>query len=439
MLGQREDAELDVLVVGGGAAGVPAAIQAASMGGRTMLVEKNGALGGTTTVAGVALPGLFHAWGHQVIAGIGWRMVTKAVQVAGDVLPDFSDWRRPHYKLQVPVSAALYAGVLDAEVLQAGVDLRLHTMLGALEPKDDGWTVTLCDKEGLYTVRARRIVDCSGDADAAALAGLERLRNEQRQPGTIMVRFGGYDLDRLDIDALDAAHAQAVASGALRAEDLSMTERPMARFLRGHGENAIHVTGIEGGTSLTRTAAEIEGRRTLARIYGFLRRQPGLERVSIESWAVECGIRETFTIDGHERITVQDYVSGRRWEDAVSHSFYPIDVHQPDGDGIDIRPLEYGTVPSIPRGAMIPRGSAHLIVAGRAVAGDQEANSAYRVQASCMAMGQAAGANAALSASAGVPMSSVPLVSLRDELRAGGAILPGDVAIAPLASAQSRS
>ncbi len=136
---------------------------------------------------------------------------------------------------------------------------------------------------------------------------------------------------------------------------------------------------------------------------------------------------------------MHDYVSGRRWEDAVSHSFYPIDVHQPDGDGIDIRPLEYGTVPSIPRGAMIPRGSAHLIVAGRAIAGDQEANSAYRVQASCMAMGQAAGANAALSARAGVPMSSVPLASLREQLRAGGAILPGDVAIAPLASAQSRS
>ena len=134
MLGKREGAEIDVLVVGGGAAGVPAAIQAASMGARTMLVEKNGALGGTTTVAGVALPGLFHAWGHQVIAGIGWRLVTTAVRVAGDVLPDFSDWRLPHYKLQVPVNAALYAGVLDAEVLQAGVDPRLPTMVGAVEP-----------------------------------------------------------------------------------------------------------------------------------------------------------------------------------------------------------------------------------------------------------------------------------------------------------------
>lgn len=438
-LRQREGTEIDVLVIGGGAAGVPAAIQAASMGARTMLVEKNGALGGTTTVAGVALPGLFHAWGHQVIAGIGWRMVTRAVQVAGDTLPDFSDWRKPHYKLQVPVSAPLYAGVLDAEIVGAGVDLRLHTMLGALEATADGWAVTLCDKEGLYTVRTRRIVDCSGDADAVALAGGERLRNEERQPGTIMVRFGGYDLDQLDIDALDAAYERAVASGELRAEDLSMSEHPMARFLRGRGENAIHVTGIEGGTSLSRTAAEIEGRRTLARIYGFLRRQPGLERVTIESWAVECGIRETFTIDGLERITVQDYVTGRRWEDAVSHSFYPIDVHQPDGDGIDIRPLEYGTVPSIPRGAMIPRGSEHLMVAGRAIAGDQEANSAYRVQASCMAMGQAAGANAALSATLGVSMNSVPLGQLHDHLRAGGAILPGDVEIRPLVSAQRSS
>nr|WP_281230828.1 FAD-dependent oxidoreductase [Tessaracoccus oleiagri] len=422
---------LDVLVIGGGAAGVPAAIQAASMGMRTMLVEKNGALGGTTTVAGVALPGLFHAWGQQVIAGIGWEMVKQAVSLAGGTLPNFSDWRQPHYKLQVPVVAPLFAATADEAVLRSGSGLRLHTMLGAVSPAGDFWRVTLCGKEGLTQVLARRIVDCSGDADVVGLAGLERESNTQRQPGTLMVRLGGYELEELDFEALDVAYSRAVSNGELRATDLSMSERPMRRFLSSRGENTIHVTGVDGGTSVTRTAAEVEARRTLTRIYRFLRGQEGLQNLTVDSWAIECGIRETFTIDGLERIRSDDYLSGRHWDDAVSNSFYPIDLHRPDGDGIEIRALPYGTVPSIPRGAMIPRGSNNLIVAGRAIAGDQEANSAYRVQASCMAMGQAAGANAALSVTERVPMAEVPLPLLHDALRARGAIIPGEVVIPP--------
>ena len=81
---------VDVIVVGGGTSGAIAAIQAARAGARTMLIERNGTLGGTTTVAGVALPGLFHAWGRQILAGIGWELVSACVALAGDLMPDFS-------------------------------------------------------------------------------------------------------------------------------------------------------------------------------------------------------------------------------------------------------------------------------------------------------------------------------------------------------------
>src|SRR5690606_18711721 len=128
-------------------------------------------------------------------------------------------------------------------------------------------------------------------------------------------------------------------------------------------------------------------------------------------------------IEGQVRITVDDYRSGRMWPDAVSYSFYPIDVHRPDGHGIDIRPLEYGTVPTIPRGAMLPQSAERLIVAGRAISGDQEANSAYRVQASCMAMGQAAGVLAAMSARTGTPPQSLPIREVHAVLRQEGAIV----------------
>lgn len=421
--------ELDVLVIGGGPAGCTAAIQAARLGARTALVEKNGALGGTTTVAGVALPGLFHAWGEQVIAGIGWEMVHQAVQLAGTALPDFGRWELPHYKLQIPVVAPLYAGVIDNTVLASGAELRLHTMLAGLDWESDHWRVRLCGKEGITEVTARRVIDCTGDADAVHLAGLERRTNSRRQPGTIMITLSGYDLDSLDFEALDAAYADALDTGALQPADLARTEDAVRRFLRSRGSNAIHVVGVDGGSSAGRTRAEVAARETLRRIWTFLRRQPGLEQVTIDSWAIECGIRESHTIVARGFITAGDYVRGRHYDDAVSHSFYPIDVHDAEGNGIDIRRLEYGTVPTIPRSAMLPRDHDYLMVAGRSVAGDQEANSAYRVQASCMAMGQAAGVITALSADSDVPLADVEIGSVHQQLRRHGAIVPGDVRI----------
>ena len=414
----------DVIVVGGGPAGYPAAIQAALLGARTLLVEKNGALGGTTTVAGVALPGLFHAWGKQIIAGIGWNAVRRAVEVTGRDLPDFSRWDLPHFRLQVPVSPAIYAAVVDDAVIAAGVDLRLHTMPASVTWRGSHWDVALCGKEGLTHATATRLVDCTGDADVVAMAGLRRLSSANRQPGTLMIRLGGYDLDSLDVPALAAAHDRALETGALRPED--MAGNPVPAFLRKRGENAIHVTDIKAGTSAEKSAADVAGRRTMMRLYTFFRRQPGLENLRIDAWAIETGVRETYTIDGLDRITEADYASGRMWAEAVSYSFYPIDVHQPDGDGIDIRPLAFGTFPTIPRGALIPRGNGYLAVAGRSASGDQAANSAYRVQASCMAMGQAAGATAALAAAGDARLQDVPIDDVRRALRRSGAIVPGD-------------
>jgi hypothetical protein len=127
---------------------------------------------------------------------------------------------------------------------------------------------------------------------------------------------------------------------------------------------------------------------------------------------------------GEARITDAEYASGRLWEDAVCYSFYPIDVHRGSGLGIDIRPLQEGVFPTIPYRALLPRGSRNLIVAGRNASGDQEALSAFRVQASSMAMGQAAGAAAALAAQHGCELREVGYSELCSLLRTHHAIVP---------------
>ena len=260
--------------------------------------------------------------------------------------------------LQVRVNAAIYAALLDEAVLGSGATLALHTMLAAVDRQEREWRVTLCGKEGLRDERARVLVDCTGDANAVALAGFELERNEELQPGTLNVRLSGYDPAGLDYMLLDRAYEDAVAAGSLLPADLAMHADGVRTFLRQRGENSMNVTGIDGSTSAGRTAAEVAAREVLMRIYRFLRSQPGLKNLTIDFTAAECGIRESCTIRGKKRITARDYASGRLWDDAICYSFYPIDIHRPSGDGIDLRPLEEGTFPTIPRGAMLPLGSA---------------------------------------------------------------------------------
>lgn len=417
--------DFDVIVIGGGTAGIVAAIQASRAGAATLLVEKSGILGGTTVLNGVNFPGLFHAWGKQIIGGIGWELVTEAVSEMGGKLPDFSDWRgRPHYRLQVRVNRAAFAAIADSKAMSSGVSLMFHTMLAAAEHDGEQWKITLCQKEGLRRVTCGVLVDCTGDANAVELAGFPLSRNGRMQPGTLVVDATGYDLEKLDLPKIEDAFLKAVEKGQLKRSDLISKSNPVTKFLRGRGANSVHVTGVDGSTSLGKTKAELESRALILRLMRFLRSQPGLQNFRIDCFATECGLRETATIEGEVRISHADYISGRLWPDAVCYSFYPIDVHKVDGPGIDTRPLAEGTLPTIPLRALLPRGSRNLIVAGRNACGDQEAHSAFRVQASCMAMGQAAGAAAALASKTGHELREVALDDLRATLQRYGAIVP---------------
>jgi glycine/D-amino acid oxidase-like deaminating enzyme len=419
------DTPSDVIVIGGGSAGVVAAIQAGRAGAKTLLVEKTGMLGGTTTNGGVNFPGLFHAWGKQVIAGIGWELVTRAVVESGEKLPDFASYDQGHHsRLQVRVNVFVYAALCDEALMKAGVDILFHTMPAALAP---GWRVTLGTKTGLHDCTAKVVVDATGDANAVALAGFPLNISDELQPATLSCRAGGYDPATLDYDAIDRAYAAAVQAGRLAITDGSWNTQVAScrQWLRARGANASHIHHINARDSAGKSRLELEARASLLRLYRFLRTQPGLENLVIESVSPECGVRETATIKGKKTIAAEDYRIGRVWEDSVCFAFYPIDLHRSTGDGLGKEPLAEGVVPTVPRGALLPVGSRNLLVAGRCVSSDRLANSGLRVQASCMAMGQAAGALAALSAQTGLDPEEIPMDKVRSLLRQHGAIVPG--------------
>ena len=167
--------------------------------------------------------------------------------------------------------------------------------------------------------------------------------------------------------------------------------------------------------------ANIAGRTGMLHLLRVLRTFPGLEGITVKSVQSEVAVRESWRIRGLYEITAEDYVTGRKFDDLVAFSFYPIDLH--NASGVQPQQLDEGTFASVPLRALIPAGSKHLLVAGRCLSSDQLANSALRVQATCMATGQAAGAAAALAVQKNTTPAEVPLDELRNMLESHGAIL----------------
>ena len=373
--------EADVLVVGGGTAGTIAAIQAARAGVRTVVVERGTQLGGTTTTGGVSFPGLFDAWGKQIIAGIGWELVRQAVELDNGTLPDFSKVPARHWQNQVHVNQFVYALLAEEACVEAGVTIAYYESPLWVEKTADGWLVETVGPGTYRQMMCQQIIDCTGGASVVGMLNLPRLRESETQPSSLLYKLGGvHPVGRGQLDQL-------------------------------------YVHGADSSTSVTLTQANLDGRRSLLKK---LRAQKDTSR--LVHMQAETAHRESYRIQGETVITVEDYTSGRVFDDAVCYAFYPVDLHT--RSGVKPKPLARGTVPTIGLRALVPKGSRDIIVAGRCVSSDRLANSGLRVQASCMAMGQAAGAAAALAAQQKTTPVEVPLEDIRDLLRHHGAIVP---------------
>lgn len=427
----------DVCVVGGGVAGVTAALQASRAGAKTMLVERGFQIGGNMTTGGVSWPGLFHAWGRQVIDGCGWTLVTNCVSMSDGRLPDFTrDPGVEHTKHQVRINAALWTLLAEEALIRSGVDLRYHTEPASAVWTNGCWELSFMAGGKTYTAESKVVIDATGNGSLASLCGARRMLDEKsRQPGSFTYLLDPHaDEEVLDWSLIESNARRAVSEGLLESTDIARGVRFLIHqcgvvkggFADGpdHGTTiANYIAGADNTTVENRTATNLRGRASLLRVLRFLRAQPGLEHTTLEWASPEVGVRETWRVEGEYVMTGDDYVSGRRFEDAVCYSFYPIDIHDAE-KGIWPRHLKRGTVASVPRRALVVKGVPNVLVAGRCVSSDRSANSALRVQASCMATGQAAGTIAALAALRCSAPLDLPMPVVRDALVGSGAIVP---------------
>ncbi|HMA48030.1 MAG TPA: FAD-dependent oxidoreductase [Frankiaceae bacterium] len=448
-------AETEVLVVGGGPAGLGAALGAAAAGARVVLAERYGFFGGNATVALVmplmsfhtddrrpppgdpaALLPTDHGEGEPVVAGVLATLLDRLAAVGGAVPPSA---RTGYVTPFDPEALKLVAlDLLD----EAGVGYLFHAFASGVLTAP-GWSrVVFETKSGPVAVDAQVVVDCTGDGDVAAAAGARyevgRPEDGLVQPMTLMFRmvelarpaFAAYVRDNPSqwrgVQGLWDLLARAEAAGELEPprEDVLLFATPH------EGEVAVNgtrVTGVLGTSVWDLTRAEWHSRRQMRQLVDVLRRRvPGFERSHVVQSGVAVGVRETRRVVGDYQLTAEDLLSARAFDDAVARGAYPLDVHDPTGRGTTLRRLPPGTAYDVPLRCLLPRGVDRVLVAGRAISGTYEAHSSYRVMPTAMATGQAAGVCAALAARRGQVPRAVEPGHVQAELRRQGAILrPG--------------
>lgn len=427
----------DVLVAGGGPAGFCAAVAAARAGARTVLVERGPFLGGTATGAMVASFMGFYWRDVPVAGGVALEVTRRLIDAGGAtgftpyLLAEASE--TPLRVRTFPFDPEVLKLVLDDIAAEAGLDVRLHTLAVApvLRAATEGGrtpTVGGVLTQGLYdpeAVTADVVIDATANAVLARKAGCatQNAADERRnrQPMTMMARLSGVDMTRFR--GLERAEKRRLArlgveTGELAQQLLSVVSSPS-------GTDAFilmtRITGLDGADSADLTRAETAGRAQVRSVLGFLRRAvPGFESAQLSAIAPWIGVRETWRIAGEHLLTESDVTTGRQFPDAVAQAGGPLDVHDNQRGLVLVEP----PAPfSVPYRSLLPRGVDGLLVAGRCLSATREAMGAARHMGTAMALGQAAGAAAALASDLNVAPRAVPPGRLRALLREQGAIV----------------
>ncbi len=431
-------ATVDVLVAGGGPAGIGAALAAAREGAQVMLIEKGGCLGGMATA------GMMSHWSGNSTNPLQLEIARRMHAMASlppmmnangfgegnemaSALPD-NDLRCCHEALKT---------ALQEMLLEAGVQFQLHTM--AVAAIMDG--VTVCgvvteSKSGREAIRAKVVVDATGDGDVAAFAGAEYLLGREEdngcQPVTTMFMIGGVDYSRAifppgfesfveipkgEVQALGKAHLPKPAGHVL------LYRNPLPGQVCVNMTNVININGTDV-RDLTR--AEIECRRQMEAIVSFLREYvPGYEKCYLVTSAEYVGIRETRHFKGVYTLTAEDIVEARVFDDWITtRNYFNFDIHSLKGPGLDEhgaqRKFKAKGSYSIPYRACVPTEIDGLLLSGRNISGTHKAHSNYRVMGICLAIGQGVGTAAAIAVRDGVRPRDVDVKKVQTSLLKAG-------------------
>jgi FAD dependent oxidoreductase len=455
--------ETDVCVVGGGPAGVAAALSAARNGASVLLIERMGFLGGSATAMQVPAFAPFSDRTRAIVRGIGWEILTEHQRRLGRPLPEPDSYNIPQDKGRmdwVPLDVELLKRLYDELCETAGVTVLFHTFVAEVNasplappPSVRGVPgrgdnrvrgLVLANKAGLSLVKARVFIDATGDGDLAARAGCAfELGDESGKTQGMTLCFtvaGGSRRQYLEYvyttgdGYLARLVEKAKSEGHWTLPDSSLVGMSF-KSESVAGCNLGHVYGHDATDPLSVSAAEREGRKVVAQLLEFLRRYvPGQENIELLSSGPHIGVRESRRIVGEYTLTLDDYLGCRSFPDDIARCAYFIDLHAVTTDAAartksvtDGEKRSYSLAPGqshgIPYRCLIPQGIANLLVAGRCLSAERAVQGATRVMPFCFAMGQAAGLAAALALATDGDVRSVDIPELRQKLLAQGAWL----------------
>jgi hypothetical protein len=430
----------DVVVIGGGPSGCTAATAAARAGAKTMLVEGSGCLGGMGTSALVPAWTPFTNQKEIVYRGLAWTVFDRARQGVKHLAKDHLDW--------TPIDAERLKRVYDDLVSEAGVEVRFHTLLAQVDAVNSTVKAAiLCNKSGMTAVTASVFIDTTGDADLATWAGADykkgNAEGKKLMPATHCFQLSNVDEDAYrHMTTLHPANPQSAMYKILQSgrypliPDSHCCDSKVGPGTVGF--NAGHIWDFDNTDPRAQAQALMQGRKMAAQFRDALAEfvPAAFANAHLVQTASMMGTRETRRIVGDYELTLDDYLKRRSFDDEIGRNSYFIDVHHAKEEisaiyeesvkVFEARTYRYGPGEShgIPYRCLIPKALHNVLVAGRSISCQQIVQGSIRVMATCMVMGEAAGAAAALAVEKDGDVRAIDVQFLRAQLRGHGAFLP---------------
>ena len=415
-------AEAEVLVCGGGPAGLGAAIMAARLGARVMLVESQGCLGG------IATAGMMSNWGGRSSSKIMPEIWNLTYEKAKDI-----GWAESNGCGNDAIYHDIQKIVLEEMMQKNGIRVLYNTIVSKAVVEDGAIVgVIIENKSGRGFIRAKRVIDSTGDGDVAASAGVPYFKGRETdgrmQPATLMFNVGGVDFEKAvfprsfeTLVQTEKGELQALAKELLPfpAGHVLLYKQPMPGTVCCNMTNAIEIDGTDA-ESVTRGIFTC--RSQIVPIIKFLREYvPGYESCWLMSSASLIGIRETRHFEGVESISREDILEAKYYENwVVRRGWFNFDVHNLTGASLDKTGVQKEWKQkqdyTIPYGCLLPKNVEGLLLSGRNISGSHLAHSNFRIMSVCIAIGEAAGVAAALSVKQGVKLADVDVKEMQKHL-----------------------